>query len=140
MKRLHVKAMTGMRINTKDGACALYVLDDRGNKAEIHMSIPVLARAAVEAQRGTRSYESREVAGPLDKRGKWEELPMLDIRSIDVAILPMEQPPHLVLVLDKGMETQLAFRLPVEAAEAVAKRLVEQSAECKNLSSLKPEH
>ena len=76
VKRLRVSALTGMRVNAVDRSCELYCLDDRRQKAEIHMPIPILRQAAAEAMRGTLSYEAREKVGPLEKRGEFEEFPI----------------------------------------------------------------
>ncbi len=130
VKRLRVSALTGMRVNAVDRSCELYCLDDRRQKVEIHMPIPILRKAAAEATRGTLSYEAREKVGPLEKRGEFEELPISDLRNCAVATEPMRDPPAVILVIDKDTETQLAYRISPNAARQIGQQLVDQSERC----------
>ena len=132
MKRVRAQSMTKMRVNAKDGFCILTLMEGPGKQAEVHLPIPILERAAAEARRGKMSFEARQAVGPLEKRGQWEELSILDLRNAHVAIEPMRDPPAVILALDKDTETQLNYRIPADVAGTIGRQLVDQSEQCKS--------
>lgn len=130
MKRLRVSRMTSIRVMAIDDKCVLFVVDEKGKSAEIHIAMPMLFRAASEARRGKESYEARKNVGLLENPGKPNELPIMELRSIDVGNVPISAEPTVVLALDKGYETELAFRLSPDDAANVGRKLIAESEQC----------
>jgi len=66
--------------------------------------------------------ESAENAAgtPNANRGTWEELTMRRPMGVDVAQVPMVQPPSGVVVFDRGTPFQLAYQLTVPQLRQLA--------------------
>ena len=140
VKRLSLSKFVEMRTNVADDFCDLFCLDDQRKKVEIHIPIFILTRAAAEATRKVRSYELRKRGGHLRKIGDFVEMPICDMRNCGVMMESQLEPPAVVLVIDKGTDTELAYRIPPATARRIGQDLIGQSEQCLDMPTGRTDH
>jgi hypothetical protein len=121
-------------VNANSDTVSIHGNNDKGQPVTATLPMAAFTRVAAEARRGNL-MKHRLAAGSLEKRGQIIECVPLDSRTFHVARVDMSQTPFLALIFDSGYESEIAFRLDVDAARRMAQQLLDECGRSKSENS-----